>query len=73
MQCARADRHWDKEGRRKKKLLASWYRPRDAVGFFLATPGQELATAIQEIVDEEGERLDLTVKIIETGRQEDRH
>ena len=75
MQCARADRHWDKEGRRKKKLLAKtfWYRPRDAVGFFLATPGQELATAIQEIVDEEGERLDLTVKIIETGRQEDRH
>ena len=71
MQCARADarvaplhrdRHWDKEGRRKKKLLAktSWYRPRDAVGFFPATPGQELATAIQEIVDEEGERLDLT-------------
>ena len=57
--------------RRKKKLLAKtfWYRPRDAVGFFLATPGQELATAIQEIVDEEGERLDLTVKIIETGGQ----
>ena len=71
MQCASAyarvaplhrDRHWDKEGRRKKKLLASWYRPRDAVGFFPATPGQELAMAIKEIVDEEGERLDLTVK-----------
>ena len=80
MQCARADarvaplhrdRHWDKEGRSKKKILArtSWYRPGDAVGFFPATPGQELATAIQEIVDEEGERLDLTVKIIETGGQ----
>ena len=78
MQCARADagvaplhrdRHWDKEGRRKKKLLASWYRPRDAVGFFPATPGQELARTIQEIVDEEGERLDLTVNIIETGGQ----
>ena len=80
MQCARTDtgvvplhrdRHWDKEGRRKKKILikTSWYRPRDAVGFFPATPGQELATTIQEIVDEEGERLDLTVKIIETGGQ----
>ena len=47
----------------------SWYRPRDAVGFFPATPGQELAKIIQEIVDEEWERLDLSVKIIETGGQ----
>ena len=80
LQCARADagvvplhrdRHWDWEGRRRKKLLTktSWYRPRDAVGFFPATPGQELARTIQEIVDEEGERLDLTVNIIETGGQ----
>ncbi len=35
----------------------SWYHMRDAVGFFPATPGQGLATMIQEIVDEEGERL----------------
>ena len=80
IQCARADagvtplhrdRHWDKEGRRKRKLLSktSWYRPREAVGFFPATPGQELATMIQEIVDEEGERFDLSVKIVETGGQ----
>ena len=80
MQCARADagvvplhrdRHWDTEGRRKRKLMSktSWYRPRDAVGFFPATPGQELAKIIQEIVDEEGERLDLSVKINETGGQ----
>ena len=80
MQCAWADagvvplhrdRHWDTEGRRKKKLMSktSWYRLRDAVGFFPATPGQELAKTIQGIVDEEGERLNLSVKIVETGGQ----
>ena len=65
------DRHWDLEGRRRKKLPTetSKNRLRDAVGFFPATPGQELAKTIQEIVEEEGERLDLTVNIIETGGQ----
>ena len=50
------DRHWDLEGRRRKKLPTetSKNRLRDAVGFFPATPGQELAKTIQEIVEEEG-------------------
>ena len=59
------------KGWRKKKLMSetSWYCLRDMVGFFHATPGQELAKTIQGIVDEEGERSNLSVKIVETGGQ----
>ena len=36
-------RDWDRESRRKKKILAisSWYRPHDVVMFVPATPGSE--------------------------------
>ena len=63
------DRHWDRAGRRQKKLLGpkSWYRPANALGFFLVTPGCELASKIQNIANEEGEILSLNIKIIETG------
>ena len=44
-----------------------WYRPASAVGFFSGTPNKILATQIQNIVDEEVDRLDLKIKIIETG------
>ena len=77
-QCDRADRgitplhrprDYNKEERRKKKLLAksTWYWPKDDVGFFPGTPGGELAKSILEIVTEETERQGLTAKIVETG------
>ena len=47
----------------------SWYCPRDALGFFPVGPGQELANIIQGILDQEGESLNMFVKIIETGGQ----
>ena len=63
------DRYWDRSGRRQKKLLGPtfWYRPADAVAFVPASPGRELASRIQEVVDKEGKRLNISVKVVETG------
>ena len=77
-QCAKSDagiiplhrpRNFNQEERRRKKLLSktSWYRPASAVGFFPGTPGRVFANKVQNIVDEEGQRLDLKIKIIESG------
>ena len=63
------DRYWDRSGRRQKKLLGptTWYRPADAVAFVPASPGRELASRIQEVVDKEGKCLNISVKVVETG------
>ena len=55
--------------RRKKKLLTktSWYRPSDAVIFVPPTPRSELAKQIQEVVTEEGSRIGMAIKVVETG------
>ena len=77
-QCVKSDkgliplhrpRDFDYDQRRKKKLMtkSSWYRPNDAVGFFPPTPKGILAKQIQSIASEESKRLNLSVKIVETG------
>ena len=77
-QCERADkggtplhrpRSYQREERRKKKLLAatSWYRPASVVGFFPMTAGGKLAKQVQQVVTEELGRLDMTGKIVETA------
>ena len=62
-------RSYNMEERARKKLLTktAWYRPYNAVGFFPGTPNSELAKLIRAIVEEESRRLDMTIKIIETG------
>ena len=48
--------------------MPCWYRPAaDAVGHVPATPRSELARMIQAVVTEEARRLNLDVKIAETG------
>ena len=77
-QCARADAgqrplhrlgSYNKEERRRRKLMTktSWYRPSETVGFYPATPKQTLAKEIQRIVSEEGARIGIDIKIVETG------
>ena len=62
-------RTWNTEARQKKKLISkgAWYRPADAVFFAPATPGGELAKQLQEVMVEEGKRLNLIIKTVETG------
>ena len=62
-------REWNAAERRKKKLLsrAAWYRPNDVVLFVPATPGSELTSLLTPVVKEEGRRLGLEVKLVETG------
>ena len=77
-QCETADnggtpvhpsRTYSRKERNKKKLLTktSWYRPYDTVGFFPGTPDGELAREIKAIVDDESKRLNMKIKVIETG------
>ena len=77
-QCERADnggtplyrpRSYQQSERRRKKLLTktAWYRPADAVMFVPATPSAELAREIQNVVSEEGARVGMTIKVVETG------
>ena len=77
-QCERSDKgetplhrpkDWEKEKRRKKKLLTktSWYRPNSVVAFYPQTPDQELLKEIQPIISESCGRLGLRGKAIEMG------
>ena len=45
----------------------SWYRPADCVGFYPPTPGGELNQEIGQVLKEEGRRLGMSLKAIETG------
>ena len=46
---------------------AAWYRPADAVGFFPPTPRGELVNNIGKVLKEEGSRIGLNLRAIETG------
>ena len=60
-------RDWQAPARRRKRLLGkmAWYRPADTVLRVPCTPGAALATAVREVVEEEGARLGLKVKVQE--------
>ena len=76
--CARADagiaplhrpRGWRSEERRQAKAIAlnSWYRPHNTVCFVPATPNSELANKLQEFVDIEMKKINMSAKIVETA------
>ena len=58
-------RQWKEEERRRAKSLkrAAWFRPADAVLFLPATPDSLLADKAREVVNQEGKRLGLNVKV----------
>ena len=62
-------REWQKEERRKRKMIrkAAWYRPADVVGFFPPSPRGELVANINKVLEEEGRRIGIKMKAIETG------
>ena len=73
--CARADaglaplhrpRGWQSEERRQAKAIAlnSWYRPHNTVCFVPATPNSELAKKLQEFVDKEMQKINMSAKIV---------
>ena len=61
-------RLWNKEERRKKKLMkkVAWYRPQDTVIFVPTTPNGELAMRVRKVV-QEGRRLNVKVRVVETA------
>ena len=62
-------RGWQAAARRRKKMLskAAWYRPADLVTFIPATPGGELVARMKPVLEEEGRRLGLSIKAVESG------
>jgi hypothetical protein len=62
-------REWQEAERRRRKGLRrpAWYRPADTVLFLPATPNSELAEMARKVVEEEGSRLGITIKVIETA------
>ena len=60
-----APREWQQQERRRRKLIrgASWYRPADAVLFLPVTPDSELASLLRPVVEEEGRRLGLAIRV----------
>ena len=58
-------REWQQQERRRRKLIrgASWYRPADAVLFLPVTPDSELASLLRPVVEEEGRRLGLAIRV----------
>ena len=62
-------RIWNKEVRRKKKLMKklAWYRPQDTVIFVPTTPNGELAMKLRKVVQEEGRRINVKGRVVETA------
>ena len=61
-------RSYERESRRKKKLMSreAWFKPKfDIVGFLPPTPGGALVKGIQKIVQEEGEKIGLNIRVAE--------
>ena len=60
-------RDWQSVTRRRKKLLkkVAWYRPSDTVLRVPYTPNSELAAMVRKVVQEEGARLDMRMKVQE--------
>ena len=57
---------WQSEERRQAKAIAlnSWYRPHNTVCFVPATPNSELAKKLQEFVDKEMQKINMSAKIV---------
>ena len=62
-------RGWQQEERRRRKMVrkTAWYRPADCVGFYPPTPGGELNHQINQVLEEEGKRINMKLRAIETG------
>lgn len=62
-------REWKEQERRRSKLLkkAGWFRPADTVLFVPVTPHSELAGEVRKVVEVEGRRLGLRVRVVERG------
>ena len=60
-------RDWQPQARSRKKMLAkaAWFRPYDTVITVPYTPQSELAFKVRKVVQEEGKRLQLKVKVQE--------
>ena len=61
-------RHYDRQKRRKNKLMAKeiWYRPKfNIVQHFPSSVGGRLAAGIQQIVREEGQKIGLNIRVTE--------
>ena len=60
-------RAWKEGERRRKKQLkkAAWFRPSDSVLFCPVTPNSELASRTRKVVEEEGRRLGVKVRVVE--------
>ena len=46
---------------------AAWYRPADSVGFYPPTPRGELVSKIGKVLQEEGLRINMNLRAVETG------
>jgi hypothetical protein len=62
-------REWREAERRRKKGLrrAAWYRPADTVLFLPTTPNSELAEMARKVLEQEGGRLGVQVRVVETA------
>ena len=62
-------REWHKAERRRRKMVrkVAWYRPADCVGFYPPTPRGELVTEISKVLKEEGQRINMNLRAVETG------
>ena len=56
-----------REGKNKAIALNSWYRPHHTVCFVPATPNSELANKLQEFVNTEMTKINMSAKIVETA------
>ena len=68
-------REWRKKERQEKKLLskAAWFRPADSVAFMPATPGGELSSEMKKVLEEEGKRLSMNIRVIEKSGTKLKH
>ena len=62
-------KQWERDIREKTKVTkrTSWFRPYDSVMFVPASPEGTFAEGIRKIVNQEGERLNLKIKVVERG------
>ena len=60
-------RGWREGERRRRKQIkkSAWFRPSDSVLFCPATPNSELAARQRKVVEEEGRRLGVKVRVVE--------
>ena len=63
------ERMVERDAKRKKRLVkkVAWYRPQDTVIFVPTTPNGELAMKVRKVVQEEGRRINIKVRVVETA------